>query len=218
MKQVQLILKAESGVKALPKITLRRTAPAPESVRPLARYSAGVKERRLAPLLAALSGLPVCFAVREETSVSNVVNSSEFERQQRRVFSETLPVNKRRGGMATRRHGDNTPSASIAASPRPPVPLITLLTDFGTSDYFVAAIKGLILAANPNACLIDITHEIPPQDIEAGAFTLLAAYSAFPAGTIHLAVVDPGVGSARRPILIKAREQFFVGPDNRSEE
>ncbi len=123
-------------------------------------------------------------------------------------------MNKRRGGTATRRHGDNTPSARVAASPRPPIPLITLLTDFGTTDYFVAAVKGLILAANPNACLVDITHEIPPQDIEAGAFTLLAAYSAFPAGTIHLAVVDPGVGSARRPILIKAREQFFVGPDN----
>ena len=123
-------------------------------------------------------------------------------------------MNKRRGGTATRRHGDNTPSARVAASPRSRVPLITLLTDFGTTDYFVAAVKGVILAANPNARLVDITHEIPPQDIEAGAFTLLAAYSAFPPGTIHLAVVDPGVGSSRRPILIKAREQFFVGPDN----
>ena len=123
-------------------------------------------------------------------------------------------MNRRRGGTATRRHGENTPSVRVTALPRPPVPLITLLTDFGTTDYFVAAVKGVILAANPNACLVDITHEIPPQDIEAGAFTLLAAYSAFPAGTIHLAVVDPGVGSSRLPILIKTREQFFVGPDN----
>lgn len=92
--------------------------------------------------------------------------------------------------------------------------LITLLTDFGTQDYFVASVKGVILASNPNACIVDITHDIPPQDIEAGAFTLLAAYSSFPAGTIHLAVVDPGVGSSRRPILIHASEQFFVGPDN----
>lgn len=72
----------------------------------------------------------------------------------------------------------------------------------------------MILAANPNACLVDITNEIAPHDVEAGAFTLLAAYSSFPIGTIHVAVVDPGVGSSRRPILIKAREQFFVGPDN----
>lgn len=123
-------------------------------------------------------------------------------------------MKKRRGDTATRRHGDKTPSARVSASPRPRVPLITLLTDFGTTDYFVAAVKGVILAANPNACLVDITHEIAPQDIEAGAFTLLAACSSFPAGTIHLAVVDPGVGSSRRPILIKAGEQFFVGPDN----
>ena len=92
--------------------------------------------------------------------------------------------------------------------------LITLLTDFGTADYFVAAVKGVILGANPAARIVDITHEIPPQDIEAAAFTLLAAYSSFPPGTVHLAVVDPGVGSARRPLLLKLSAQFFVGPDN----
>jgi S-adenosylmethionine hydrolase len=92
--------------------------------------------------------------------------------------------------------------------------LITLLTDFGTADYFVAAVKGVILSANPDARIVDITHEIPPQDIEAAAFTLLAACSSFPVGTIHLAVVDPGVGSSRRPILMKLGEHFFVGPDN----
>jgi S-adenosylmethionine hydrolase len=92
--------------------------------------------------------------------------------------------------------------------------LITLLTDFGTADYFVAAVKGVILGANPAARIVDITHDIPAQDIEAAAFTLLAAYSSFPPGTIHVAVVDPGVGSARRPILLKLSEQYFVGPDN----
>jgi len=99
-------------------------------------------------------------------------------------------------------------------SPRSRVPVITLLTDFGASDYFVAAVKGVILTANPKAGIVDITHEIPPQDIEAAAFTLLAACSSFPAGTIHVAVVDPGVGSARRAILIKTRQAIFVGPDN----
>jgi S-adenosylmethionine hydrolase len=89
-----------------------------------------------------------------------------------------------------------------------------LLTDFGTADYFVAAVKGVILTANPTACIVDITHDIPAQDIEAAAFTLYATSSSFPTGTIHVAVVDPGVGSARRPLLIRLGEQFFVGPDN----
>jgi S-adenosylmethionine hydrolase len=89
-----------------------------------------------------------------------------------------------------------------------------LLTDFGTADYFVAAVKGVILGLNPQARIVDITHDIPPQDIEAAAFTLLAVHSSFPAGTIHVAVVDPGVGSSRRAILVKFGKQFFVGPDN----
>jgi S-adenosylmethionine hydrolase len=92
--------------------------------------------------------------------------------------------------------------------------VISLLTDFGTADYFVGAVKGAILSVNPAAVIVDITHEIPPQDVAAGAFTLLAAYKTFPARTIHVAVVDPGVGSTRRPIIVSANEQFFVGPDN----
>ena len=92
--------------------------------------------------------------------------------------------------------------------------VITLLTDFGLADYFVGAVKGAILSVNSSATIVDITHEIPPQDIEAGAFTLFAGYKTFPAGTIHVAVVDPGVGSERRPIIVSANEQFFVGPDN----
>src|SRR5215211_6736036 len=94
------------------------------------------------------------------------------------------------------------------------LPVITLLTDFGTADYFVAAVKGVILTINPHVSVVDITHEIPPQDIEAGAFTLLTCYRHFPAGTIHVTVVDPGVGSARRPIVVSAGSQYFVGPDN----
>jgi S-adenosylmethionine hydrolase len=74
--------------------------------------------------------------------------------------------------------------------------------------------KGVILCSSPDTRIVDITHDIPPQDIEAAAFTLLAACSSFPPGTIHVAVVDPGVGSSRRPILIQTRDGFFVGPDN----
>ena len=92
--------------------------------------------------------------------------------------------------------------------------IITLLTDFGAADYFVGALKGVILSANPRASIVDITHEIPPHDVRAGAFTLLAASGAFPAGTIHVAVVDPGVGSARRGLLVECGAQLFVGPDN----
>jgi S-adenosyl-L-methionine hydrolase (adenosine-forming) len=92
--------------------------------------------------------------------------------------------------------------------------LITLLTDFGTADYFVGAMKGVILKINRDARIVDITHDIPPQDIQAGAFTLLGAYQTFPSETVHVAVVDPGVGSSRRPILVSGGQQFFVGPDN----
>lgn len=91
---------------------------------------------------------------------------------------------------------------------------ITLLTDFGTADYFVGAMKGAILSINPQAVVVDITHEIPAQDVAAGAFTLLAAFNTFPEGTIHVAVVDPGVGSQRRPIVVAAGNHLFVGPDN----
>jgi S-adenosyl-L-methionine hydrolase (adenosine-forming) len=91
---------------------------------------------------------------------------------------------------------------------------ITLLTDFGTSDYYVGAVRGVILSINPTAHIIDISHQISPHEIEEGAFTLLACYRSFQNGTIHLAVVDPGVGSSRRPILAKAGNYYFVGPDN----
>jgi len=124
---------------------------------------------------------------------------------------------ERRGDREKGRRGETISLRSrvpISPSSRSPLPLVTLLTDFGTSDYFVSAMKGVILSINPNARVVDITHEIPARDIEAAAFTLLAAHSSFPSGTINLAVVDPGVGSARRAILVETGGQFFVGPDN----
>ncbi|MCA1592302.1 MAG: SAM-dependent chlorinase/fluorinase, partial [Acidobacteria bacterium] len=92
--------------------------------------------------------------------------------------------------------------------------IVTLLTDFGTADYFAGAMKGAILSVNPHAQIVDLTHEIPAHDIQAGAFTLLAAFEAFPKGTTHVAVVDPGVGSTRRPLVVAGGGHFFVGPDN----
>ena len=82
-------------------------------------------------------------------------------------------------------------------------PVIALLTDFGSRDTYVAEVKGAILTINPAATLVDITHEVPPQDINAGGFLLANAVSAFPPGTVYVAVVDPGVGTARRPLIVE---------------
>jgi len=92
--------------------------------------------------------------------------------------------------------------------------LITLTTDFGQKDSFVGIMKGVIAGINPQAHVIDITHGIPPQDILAGALTLRHAVRYFPRGSIHVAVIDPGVGSARRPLLIEWDGNYFIGPDN----
>lgn len=93
-------------------------------------------------------------------------------------------------------------------------PVITLLSDFGTSDHYVASMKGTILKINPRCALVDISHHVSPHDIVEGAFILANTYSSFPKGTIHLAVVDPGVGGPRRPLLFVTAKHHFVGPDN----
>lgn len=92
--------------------------------------------------------------------------------------------------------------------------IITLLTDFGMEDAYVASMKGVILTLCPEAVLVDISHFTPPQDVRSGAFLLSTAFREFPAGTVHLAVVDPGVGTARKAIAIRTPRYFFVGPDN----
>jgi len=94
------------------------------------------------------------------------------------------------------------------------VRVITLTTDFGSQDWFVGTMKGVLLGVNPKATLVDITHEIPPGDIRAGAFALMASYMFFPKGSVHVAVVDPGVGSERKAIAVKTASYTFVGPDN----
>ena len=93
-------------------------------------------------------------------------------------------------------------------------PVIALLTDFGSRDTYVAEVKGAILTINPTATLVDITHEVPPQDINAGGFLLANAVGAFPPGTVYVAVVDPGVGTARRPLIVETPGGSYVGPDN----
>jgi hypothetical protein len=94
------------------------------------------------------------------------------------------------------------------------MPVITLTTDFGTADHFVGAMKGVILAIAPRARIVDLTHGIAPFNIAEAAFEIAQAWRWFPAGSIHVAVVDPGVGSARRAILVEAARQYFIGPDN----
>jgi S-adenosylmethionine hydrolase len=94
------------------------------------------------------------------------------------------------------------------------ISVVTLLTDFGSRDYFVASMKGVILGINPQARIIDLTHHIEPQQVEDAAYVLKSAYRYFPDGTIHVAVVDPGVGSARRPLLVTTSRYLFLAPDN----
>src|SRR5262249_11625566 len=93
-------------------------------------------------------------------------------------------------------------------------PVVALLTDFGTADGYPGVMKGVILGIAPQVHLVDVTHDVPPQDVRAGAWLLSIAWRYFPAGTIFLCVVDPGVGTARRPVAVRAGDRFLVGPDN----
>lgn len=92
--------------------------------------------------------------------------------------------------------------------------IITLLTDFGIKDPYVGIIKGIILSINPHVRIVDMTHEVESQDIREAAFLLEDFYQYFPEGTVHLCIVDPTVGSERKPIVMSAYKHFFVGPDN----
>lgn len=92
--------------------------------------------------------------------------------------------------------------------------IITLTTDFGSADGYVGAMKGVILGIAPHARIVDITHQLPPQDVRAAAWVLHNVVPYFPKNTIHVAVIDPGVGSARRPLAIRTASARFVGPDN----
>jgi hypothetical protein len=92
--------------------------------------------------------------------------------------------------------------------------VVTFTTDFGVSDAYVGAMKGVVLSMAPDAVLVDITHGIPPQDVRAGAFALADAVPYFSPGAVHLAVVDPGVGGERQGLVVASRGHLFVGPDN----
>lgn len=90
---------------------------------------------------------------------------------------------------------------------------VTLLTDFGTQDGYVGEVKGAILTRSPDASLVDVSHDIPAGDVEGGAWALGRYWDRFPEGTVHLAVVDPGVGGPRRPVAVRVSGRWFVGPD-----
>ncbi|KPJ99171.1 MAG: hypothetical protein AMS20_15875, partial [Gemmatimonas sp. SG8_28] len=93
-------------------------------------------------------------------------------------------------------------------------PIITLLTDFGLQDSYVAEMKGTILGAVPDVTLVDVTHAVPPGDVLTGQYLLARTWRRFPPGTVHLVVVDPGVGTARRAVAVEHGGHAFVGPDN----
>ncbi len=92
--------------------------------------------------------------------------------------------------------------------------IVTILTDFGGRDPYVGIMKGVILGLHPQARLVDLAHQVDPQDVRQGAFLLATAVDWFPPGTVHLAVVDPGVGSRRRALAVQGERHFYVGPDN----
>jgi S-adenosylmethionine hydrolase len=96
----------------------------------------------------------------------------------------------------------------------PRIGIVTLLSDFGLRDTYVGQMKGVIVGLAPEAQIVDLTHEVPAQDVTEGAFQLATAWKTFPRGTVHVAVVDPGVGTTRRPIAFRFHDQFFVLPDN----
>jgi S-adenosylmethionine hydrolase len=115
----------------------------------------------------------------------------------------------------------SAPSRPAAASgrgatsaPAGGTPIITLTTDFGTRDPFVGIMKGVILGLAPEARIVDLTHAVPAQAVVAGAYVLRGAVPWFPPGTIHVAVVDPGVGTRRRALVVETRDAYLVGPDN----
>lgn len=93
-------------------------------------------------------------------------------------------------------------------------PIITLTTDYGTNDHLVGVLKGVILKIHPDVTIVDITHEVTPFDLLDGALTIASAYGYFPPRTIHVVVVDPGVGTERRPLLVSGQNQYFIAPDN----
>jgi len=93
-------------------------------------------------------------------------------------------------------------------------PIITLTTDYGTNDHLVGVLKGVILKINPDAQIVDITHQVTPFDLLDGALSIAAAYSYFPPRSVHVVIVDPGVGTERRPILVSGQNHYFLAPDN----
>ena len=123
----------------------------------------------------------------------------------------------------TRRHQTNrsktNPRSNLSRhldhdnSGRPPR-FISFLTDFGLTDAYVGVMKGVVASINPDARVIDICHDVAPQDVRAAAFLLASSYAYFPPGTIHVAVVDPTVGSSRAALCVQAGDYFFIGPDN----
>jgi len=93
-------------------------------------------------------------------------------------------------------------------------PIITLLTDFGTADGYVAELKGVLFSATPDVTIVDLSHEIPPQDVESARLAVARYWRRYPSGTVHMIVVDPGVGSARSALAVSSDDRFLVGPDN----
>jgi S-adenosyl-L-methionine hydrolase (adenosine-forming) len=117
-------------------------------------------------------------------------------------------------GLTRTNHAHILPFVTDSSIANLPIPIVTLTTDFGLDDWYVAAMKAVLLSHAPAARLVDVTHTIPPGDIVKGSITLERAIASFPAATIHLAIIDPTVGSQRRALVVRIHEQLVVCPDN----
>src|SRR5882672_11489498 len=116
--------------------------------------------------------------------------------------------------LTSANHASILPFVADSSIANLPIPIVTLTTDFGLDDWYVAAMKAVLLSYAPSVRLVDVTHSIPPGDIVKGSITLERAIASFPPTTIHLAVIDPSVGSDRRPLIVRIHQQLVVCPDN----
>src|SRR5678815_1388608 len=148
--------------------------------------------------------------------------TAAFQDSQTRPGGRVIPLRRfargRRGHRGLLQHCADADSAAWALRrsemPETRVPIITLTTDFGNSDHYVAAVKAAMLTVSTQIAIVDITHEIPAHDVLEAGWVLRNTYAAFPKWTVHLAVVDPGVGTSRRPIIAVTETSYFIGPDN----
>jgi S-adenosylmethionine hydrolase len=161
--------------------------------------------------MASFKSLLACYAFSPFATGRSVCNGSD---DLVGVHAVVAYRNLQHSGLTRANHASILPFVTDSSIANLPIPIVTLTTDFGLDDWYVAAMKAVLLSHSPAARLVDVTHTIPPGDVIKGSITLERAIAAFPPTTIHLAVIDPAVGSDRRPLIVRIHQQLIVCPDN----